>query len=66
MQNTVASVITMLTSMAFVQKAHILYICTVENQQQIVICLHNLYAHRGINWFECAPSWCEKVDLKQF
>ena len=23
-------------------------------------------AHRGINWFECAPTWCEKVDLKQF
>ena len=22
--------------------------------------------HRGINWFEFAPSWCEQVDLKQF
>ena len=30
-QNTVASVITVLTSMDFVQKAHILYICTVQN-----------------------------------
>ena len=24
------------------------------------------HSHMGINWFECAPSWCEKVDLKQF
>ena len=23
-------------------------------------------SRRGINWFECAPSWYEKVDLKQF
>ena len=42
MHNTVASVITVLTSMDFVQKAHILYICTVKNELNLVIGLHNL------------------------
>ena len=35
MHNTVASVITVLTSMDFVQKTDILYICTVQNENCI-------------------------------
>ena len=42
MQNTVASVKTVLTSMDFVQKAHVLYICTDTNLQKLVIYVNSL------------------------
>ena len=42
MQNTVVSVITVLTSMDFVQKTHVLYICTDTKLQKLVICVHSL------------------------
>ena len=43
MQNTVASIITVLTSMDLVPKVHVLYICTDTNLQKLVICVHSLF-----------------------
>ena len=35
------------------------YMCKVFN-------MFLSHMHRGNHWFKCAPSWCEKLDLKQF